>query len=290
MNDLRYTRHRVARRLMMMVWVGLQSSCLLLPEVGAQSVASGNQPAYDGVKTKDSASSGDVERQELDEILKELREIRTLLEKTQLANPALGQIPPAKVELNIDSSWHVMGKADAPITVVEFTDLQCPFCHQFERATFPSLKANYIDRGQVKFISVDLPLSMHSYAEQAAEAVQCAGDQGKFWDLRSALFQRQDPPTKGVVLDSEKRLGLDILQLQACLDTNKYKDQVASEAKSATDLDIHGTPTFVIGRFAGGKLTGVELNGALSYQRFQIEIDKLLQDQKSLHTASAIGR
>jgi protein-disulfide isomerase len=290
MNYLRYARHRMARQLMMLLWIGLQSSCLLLPDVVAQSVTSENRPAYDAAKTNDSASSGAAQRQQLDEILKELHEIRTLLQKTQLANPTLDQMPAAKIELSVDSSWHVMGKADAPIAVVEFTDLQCPFCHQFERATFPSLKANYIDRGQVKFISVDLPLSMHSYAEQAAEAVQCAGDQGKFWDLRSALFQRQDPPTKSAVLESEKRLGLDIPQLQACLNTNKYKDQVASEAKSATDLDVHGTPTFVIGRLAGGKLTGVELNGALSYQRFQFEIDKLLQDQKSLHTASAVGR
>jgi protein-disulfide isomerase len=214
----------------------------------------------------------------LNEILKELRDLRAFLEKqqAQLAEFVVNSRPPTKITVKVDNDWRVMGDTNALITVVEFTDLECPFCHQFENATFPALKSDYIDTNQIRFVSLDLPLSMHSHAEQAAEAVQCAGDQGKFWELRTALFHHLDPPTKDVLLESARSLGINIQQFQACLDTNKYKDKVTAEAKIAAALHIHATPTFAIGRIENGKLTGVELSGALDYSRFQTEIDKLL--------------
>jgi protein-disulfide isomerase len=223
-------------------------------------------------------------QQQLNEILKQLRDLRALLEKqqAQLAELTVSSRAPTRIAMSLGKDWHVMGNTSAPITVVEFTDLECPFCHQFEISTFPTLKADYIDSGQIRFVSVDLPLSMHSNAEQAAEAVQCAGDQGKFWELRTALFRHLEPPAKGVLLDSAKSVGLNLPKLQTCLDTNKYKDRVAAEAKLAAALHIHATPTFAIGRTTNGKLTGIELNGALDYSRFQAEIDRFLADKTTL--------
>jgi protein-disulfide isomerase len=289
MNDPHSMKYRRIFQFAVVLWIGLQSGCIPLPEAFAQTTPPASQTASRVAKTKDSASSREVQQKELDEILQELREIHVLLEKqqAQLANAAPGARPPTKIAFDIATDWHVIGKPDAPVTVVEFTDLECPFCRQFEKATFPTLKAEYIDKGQIKFVSVDLPLQMHSYAEQAAEAVQCAGDQGKFWELRSAMFQRQDPPAERVVLESAKRLGIDIPQLQTCLNANKYRNQVAAGTKIASALQIHGTPAFAIGRVVNGKLTGVELNGALGYPWFQAEIDKLLQDQNNSSTNAA---
>jgi protein-disulfide isomerase len=280
------------RQTVIMLWIALQLGYIALPQASAQSVPPPANTASGAVKAGDSDLPGSTQQQELGEILKELREIRALLEKqqTQLADLAVNPRPSGKIEMNVESDWPGMGKMDAPVTVVEFTDLECPFCHQFEVNTFSILKRDYIDTGKVKFVSLDLPLSMHSYAEQAAEAAQCAADQGKFWELRTAFFHRSGPPTKSSALDSAKSFGLDLTQFQACLNTNKYRDKVEAEAKVAATLHIHATPTFVIGRVANGKLTGVELQGALSYSQFQSAVDNLLQDQQEAPPNSVAQR
>jgi protein-disulfide isomerase len=266
-------------RSIVMLWVGLQSGFAMPLQASTQSNPPQTAPTTEAA-TNGSAAP-DATRQQLDEILKELLELRSAQEKqrVQLAEITANGRPHAKISMNVDHDWHATGNANAPVTVVEFTDLECPFCQRFENVTLPTLKANYIDSGKIQFVGMDLPLSMHSDAQQAAEAAQCAGDQGKFWELRVALFGHADAPTGEVVLDSAKSLGLDLKQFQSCLDTNKYHDRVAAEVDTAAALDIHATPTFVIGHIIDGKLTGIKLEGALDYSRFKSEIDKLLQDR-----------
>jgi protein-disulfide isomerase len=131
-----------------------------------------------------------VTREQADAILAELRQIRQLLDKQQ--QDAVQQIP-SKVQISVASSWHAIGRDDAPVTILEFTDLQCPFCRQFHEETFPMIKKNYIDTGKVRFVSRDMPLkAVHPYAQKAAEAVRCAGDQGKYWELRNAILEIPD--------------------------------------------------------------------------------------------------
>lgn len=85
----------------------------------------------------------------------------------------------------------VLGNANAPITIIEFSDYECPFCKRFYDQTFGQIKKDYIDTGKVKFIYRDYPLSFHPGAEPAAQAANCAGEQGKYWEMHDKIFQAQ---------------------------------------------------------------------------------------------------
>ena len=117
-------------------------------------------------------------REQGDAILKELREIKQLLAKPQQAQAAK-QAPAAPQNLTVKGdAQYVLGKSDAPLTLVAFTDYQCPYCGRFENTTFLELKKNYIDTGKLRFILRDMPLEFHPFALKAAQSVLCAGDQG----------------------------------------------------------------------------------------------------------------
>ena len=110
-----------------------------------------------------------------------------------------------------------LGSSKAPLTIVEFSDFQCPYCRQFHEQVLPPLKQEYINKGLVRFIHKDLPLPFHSQAKPAAAAARCAGEQNRYWDLYGALFDQQTClDCKGVVRIAEE-LTLDISALQACM-------------------------------------------------------------------------
>jgi protein-disulfide isomerase len=114
-------------------------------------------------------------RDQADAILNELKEIHQLLKNQQTAaTPAAVQAaaPSDKVKMSVGQGWYAMGREDAPVTVVEFTDYQRPFCRKFERDSFADLKKNYIDTGKVRFVARDLPLDFHPNAAPAAQAVR----------------------------------------------------------------------------------------------------------------------
>src|SRR5262245_31091471 len=115
-----------------------------------------------------------ITRSQADDILKELRLIRQLLERQQ--QPAAPPRPTVAT-VAVPFTDPVLGKKDAPVTIVEFTDYQCTFCQRFHIATFPRLKSKYIDTGKVRFYSRDMPLDFHQNALKAAVAARCAGDQ-----------------------------------------------------------------------------------------------------------------
>src|ERR1035441_3210794 len=131
-------------------------------------------------QTKKNAKGEGITREQADEILNELRQIRQLLEKEgEKGAPAA----PARAKLNLEG-FQMLGRKDAPITVVEFTDYQCPFCRQSHTTVYGDVKRNFIDRGKVRFYSRALPLdSIHPDAFRAAEAARCAADQGQYWKL-----------------------------------------------------------------------------------------------------------
>src|SRR5512146_1268003 len=119
-----------------------------------------------------------ITREQADAILNELRQIRRLLEVNgrPAASPRPAQPPaPRNIRMAVTAGWQVMGRADAPVTLVEFMDYQCPYCRRFHTDTFAELKKQYIDTGKLRFVSRDLPLSFHANALTAAQAVRCAG-------------------------------------------------------------------------------------------------------------------
>lgn len=153
-----------------------------------------------------------------------------------------------------------LGKESAPVIVIEFSDFQCPFCRRFWSDTLPQLKSTYIDTGKVKFVYRDFPLQFHQGAEPAAEGAECAEDQGKFWEMHDAIFEGQNAQGQGTIQftkDDVKKwaagAGLDMQKFNECLDSEKYKAEVAKDYADGTKAGVSGTPTlFINGRSVVG--------------------------------------
>jgi protein-disulfide isomerase len=172
--------------------------------------------------------------------------------------------------------FNVLGRADAPVTLIEFTDQQCPHCARHALETFPLIRRNYVDTGKLRYTSRDLPLPFHPFALPAAVAARCAGEQGRFWEYRARLFEEQSrlgtAPYQELALD----LGLDVARFDACRSDGRQEANVRADIELAHAQGIGSTPSFVIGRLADGVFTGETFSGAQSYARFAARIDALL--------------
>lgn len=137
------------------------------------------------------------------------------------------------------------GADDAPITIVEFTDYECPFCGRYIRDTYPALLAEYGDR--MKYVVRNFPLSsIHPNARKAAEAAECAFDQGRFWEYHDALFQNQGALDVPSLKAYAEELGLDVASFATCLDSGAKRDVVAADHRDALAHGVNGTPTFFV--------------------------------------------
>ncbi|MFN2221367.1 MAG: DsbA family protein, partial [Candidatus Promineifilaceae bacterium] len=164
-----------------------------------------------------------------------------------------------------------MGDPDAPVTIVEFTDYQCPYCSQHSLQTLPSIVSELVDTGRVYYILKDLPLDqLHPDARAAAEAARCAGDQGAYWAMHDALFANQSEwagqgdAATALFVDYAAELGLDDAEMTACLESSRFEDAVAANVAEARTLGISGTPMFFV--------DGYPLNGARPFEHFQLAV------------------
>jgi protein-disulfide isomerase len=237
------------------------------------------------------AKSDAITKERAEAMVGELKQIRQLLEKqqTQLAlamapkpAPTAMPAPPEKAQMSVVDGWYSIGRADAPVTLVEFADFQCPFCKKFHTDAYAELKKNYIDTGKVRFVNRDLPLEFHPFALKAAEAARCAGEQQKYWELRDALYSNAAPPSDDVIGKAVEAISLDKAAFQSCLASEKYKADVQKDASEAARLQISGTPTFVLAKTAKDKLDGVRIVGAQPYVTFRTAIENLLKTEVAL--------
>ncbi|MDD5057534.1 MAG: DsbA family protein [Sideroxydans sp.] len=220
-----------------------------------------------------SASDSGMTREQGDAILKELREIRQLLARQQ-ATPA----KPENLTLKADATF-VLGSSDAPLTLVAYTDYQCPFCGRFEATTFPEIKKKFIDTGKLRFILRDLPLEFHPFALKAAQSVHCAGDQGKYWEMKELVFKNQNKIDVDALAGYAKQLSLDSDTFKHCMDDGKHLQEINDEAKYAHSLGITGTPTFVLGKVVGDSVQGKMIVGAQPLAVFEAGIKEMLEKQ-----------
>ena len=225
-------------------------------------------------------------RDQADAILNELKSIHQLLlnpPATRSAAAAPASVAPnervsnEKVKMSVGAGWYSMGREDAPVTMVEFTDYQCPFCRRFETGSFPQLKKEYIDTGKVRFVSRDLPLDFHPNAPGAAVAARCAGEQNKFWEMRDAMML--DTATDlgpESILKYGQKTNLDMTAFSACLKDKKFTEAIKKDAADAGSLGISGTPSFVIGKTAKDEIAGVRIVGAVPFAVFDSTIKEML--------------
>lgn len=175
-----------------------------------------------------------------------------------------------------------LGPGNAPLTIVEFSDFECPYCRLFHEQVLPPLKRDYIDTGLVRFIHKDLPLPFHDQARPAAAAARCAGEQNRYWDLYSALFDQQTClECKGVVVIAES-IDLNTSALRACMERKATETLITTNISEAELHNIRATPTFVIGPSrSDGKHHGDVVEGAMPWPQFKALIDQQLKAPKS---------
>jgi protein-disulfide isomerase len=220
---------------------------------------------------KDAKKDAGITREQADQILDELRQIRQLLEQQAAKN---GPPAPGRAKLDL-VGFQMLGSKDAPVTMVEFTDYQCPFCQRFHQTVFTELKKNYIDTGKVRFYSRDLPLdSLHPNAIRAAQAARCAADQGQYWALRDIMGSNPDKLDLDNLVADATRLKMDAGAFRACLDTQKYKEAVQTDILEAMKIGAEATPTFVIGKSTPQGVDGELAVGLQPYTEFVKAISK----------------
>ena len=200
---------------------------------------------------------------------------------TQAALPA-GQeayptVPPVVEGI---SSGHLplLGKENAKVTIVAFSDLQCPYCKKFiDDGTLEQIKKEYVDNGKVAFAFRHFPLtSIHPNAQKAAEAAECANEQGQFWKFHDLVFENQDtwsPLTTDDAINSfvdyAGQLGLNTSQFQSCVESDKYKDAVDGDTNDGFAAQVDGTPAFFV--------NGVRVVGAVPFEQFKTIIEEELK-------------
>ena len=180
--------------------------------------------------------------------------------------------PPAVVNVGV-GKLPVLGNKDAKVTVVEFSDFQCPFCKRYFDDAHKQILDEYIKAGKISFYYRHYPLfSIHPNAQKAAEASECANEQGKFWDYHDLLFNNQDTwsaqtgdDLSSTFTDYAGQLGIDTTQFSTCLTTGKYQQAVQNDAAEGSKAQVSGTPTFFI--------NGTRLVGSQPFDQFKTIID-----------------
>lgn len=186
-------------------------------------------------------------------------------EERSLAEEVAEQIPTLqRHEIEIGEQDPAYGPLDAPVTIVEFADYECPFCQRHFQEVYPQLVAAYGD--QLRYVFKDLPLTaIHPNAMEAALAAQCANEQDAFWPYHDMLFVGELDLSRSSYEDYAEQLGLDLEQFTACLDEERYLEGIGADVAEATSIGLSSTPTFFI--------NGLALVGAQPFELFEAIID-----------------
>jgi protein-disulfide isomerase len=170
--------------------------------------------------------------------------------------------PPPVVDVEV-GKLPIKGDKNAKITIVEFSDFQCPFCKSFFDDTYGQIDQKYIKTGKVKFAYRHYPLtSIHPLSQISGESSECANEQGKFWEYHDKLFANQDTWSQQAEADAitsftsyAGELGLDTASFQSCVESHKYKQAVVDDTNAGAKVQVDGTPAFFVN---GNRLTGAQ--------------------------------
>lgn len=212
-----------------------------------------------------------------EEILRELREIKALLKDGKAAPK-----PPAEpriLSIGVREAPS-LGAADAPVVMVEFVDYQCGYCRRYHVSTFDSLRKRYVESGKVRYVVKDLPLPFHGQARGAALAARCVADLGgreAYWRMADALFINQAKLSAELIERLAGEQGVDPTRLGACAADKKTAERIDADVQEAGRVGITGTPSFVIGTAKGDIVTGTLVVGAQAEANFSARIEDALK-------------
>ena len=229
-----------------------------------------------------------------EEMAQELKELRAQLEATQaeldelrtILAPVLSQLPqPFRPQDATVAGSPVMGKTDAPVTMIEFSDLQCPFCERYYMQTFPSIVSEYVNTDKVRYVVREFPLSqIHPRAKAASRASLCAIEQDLYWEMRDRILNNRDKLGDDDLAGYAMATGLDMSTWQSCLKTDIYDQKVTTDLDAGAKLGVSGTPAFALGLTDPDdpdKIVVTQLiEGAYPFDAFQKAIDELLESRE----------
>jgi protein-disulfide isomerase len=172
------------------------------------------------------------------------------------------RLEPPRADVAIPAGAPSTGPADAPVTIVEFTDYQCPFCHRAQ-AVIDQLLGRY--SGKVRFVHLDFPLDGHPGAFPAARAARCAGEQGKFWEYHRGLMTSPGPLDAADLARRADTLRLDRTRFGSCLTSDRHDDAIQASLRQGEELGVTGTPAYFV--------NGLMISGARPIQSFTEVVD-----------------
>jgi protein-disulfide isomerase len=185
-----------------------------------------------------------------------------------------------------DVDDRVRGQANAPVTLIEYSDFTCGYCLKFFKETWPRIQARYVDTGKVRFLYRDYPRADQGPGVEAATAARCAGGQGKYWAMHDRLFAEGGRLDKAVYPRHAAAIGLDQPAFERCLKDGRYTKAIFTDRDEANRWGFHGTPGFILVPTAGEpteKKPAVAIPGAFPFEMFAEEIDRLLSSAPHSH-------
>ena len=219
-----------------------------------------------------------------EQMQKDLEEIKKLLQQgAPRAAPGQQAFKPTDMQLG---DVNYKGQQDAPVTLVEFSDYQCPFCKRHATTVMPALLQSYVDNGKLRYVMREYPIeNLHRRAVAASKAALCAGDQGDYWGMHDALFNDQRANTDENFQEFAANLGFDAAAFTDCMGDDRHMAQIKADQTAGQRLGISGTPSFVLGLTDPDDSSKVNLTkfirGAQALPAFEAAIDDLLASAKS---------
>ncbi|MBI2091997.1 MAG: thioredoxin domain-containing protein [Deltaproteobacteria bacterium] len=232
-------------------------------------------PSDDEIKSFYEARKDQIGNKTLKEVSDQIKTFLTQNKKQGLRQQLIGGLRAAaniKISLvqprvNIEAGDNPsIGPKNAPVTIIEFTDYQCPFCGRV-RPTIAQITDEYKDK--VRYVLRDFPLSFHQYSKKSHEAAHCAGDQGKYWEYNKELWGHQQALQVEKLKEYAKSVGLNTKKFDECLDESKYAKKVEENVAAGSEAGAQGTPSFFI--------NGIFLSGARPLADFKAIIDEELK-------------
>src|SRR5688572_3887014 len=212
-------------------------------------------------------------------IQKDLQEIKRLLQR----GSSDGTQPLAESFLAVGDA-PFKGNVEAPITLIEFSDYQCPFCARHARDTLAEIDKTYISTGKVRYVFRNFPIEgIHPLAFRAHEAAACAAEQGKFWEMHARLFANPKALGAEELLNHAEGIGLEMSRFRACFDSRRLSIRIRQDIAEGRSLGVNGTPMFFVGvtQPEDGKVKVLRmLRGAQDFEAFRNAIDGLLAAAK----------
>ena len=223
-------------------------------------------------------SSDYVTQSEFNGLLVQLQQ--QLGQQPQVPTGAAPPTPPQNIAVSLDDD-PMLGDPNAPVTLIEFSDFQCPFCSKFHRETLPLIISQYVDTGKINFVYRDFPIdSIHPNARITHIASECADEQQNFWPYHDILFERQSEWNRldsasavNAVVEYASMLSLNIDEFSACLNSPEINREINADKSQGIEYGVSGTPAFFIGNEQSGYM---HVNGAKPFDAFAQIIEQKL--------------